>query len=634
MMATKHNLKQRMRYFFDNTLSRGTISIITWLAIVSMVVILIFGTVLTITGLNSTGSPGMNFFEAAWQSLVRSIDSGGFDTDSGWDFRIVSLLITIGGIFIFSTLIGVLSNGLNDKLQQLRKGRSLVIEENHTLILGWSPKIIHILEQLIVANENQKKARIVIMAEKDKMEMDDEIRDKIEHHKNTKIVTRNGNPLNISDLAIVNPNGAKSIIVLAPDFENSDTHVIKSVLAITHNPKRKEGKYHIVAEIKEKINLEAAEMVGKNEALFVLTPELTARITAQTSRQAGLSIIYMQLLCYEGDEIYFKNEPALTGYTYKDALFAYNKSSVMGYMRGDGSVKMNPPMDTTLAKEDKLIVISEDDDTVKLSGIQEYNINKEAIVENAERAKISQEKNLILGWNPKGRTIIYELDKYVGKGSKVHILSEIEIKEKVLNQMQLAVVNQTVSFEKGNIADSSTLFNVDVTSYDNVILLSYNHIDQQEADAKTLIALLHIRNFAEKANKKMNIVSEMFDQNNRDLAAVTKANDFIISDNLISRMLTQLSESRDLKKVFDDLFDADGSEIYLKNANEYVKPGVPLNFYTVLESAHLKNETAIGYRIVKDSHNVEKNYGIVINPVKTDLITFADEDKVIVLAMD
>jgi len=631
-MTTKTSLSQRLRYSFDNTLSRGAISIIAWLAIVSLVIVVIFGTILTITGLNTEGAENMGFVEAVWQSLMRTFDSGNMAGDEGWAFRVITLLVTIGGIFIISSLIGVITAGLEEKMETLRKGRSLVIEKKHTLILGWSPKIIHIIEELIEANQNQKKPRIVIMGEKDKVEMEDEIRDKIEDRKNTKIICRTGNPLNINDLAIVSPNDAKSIIVLAPDIENSDTHVIKSVLAITHNPKRKEGKYHIVAEIKEKINLEAAELVGKNEALFVLTPELTARITAQTSRQAGLSIIYMQLLCYEGDEIYFKNESALVGYTYKDAIFAYNTSAIMGYMQSDGSVKLNPKMDTIISKDDKLVAISADDDKIVLSGMQDFMIKREQLVENFVRTEIKQERNLILGWNPKGRTILYELEKYVGRGSIVHILSDLEIKEKLLNEMQLVLINQTLTFEKGNITDSTTLFKTDLTSFDNIIILSYNHIEQQEADAKTLIALLHIRNFAEKNNKKVNIVSEMFDQNNRDLAAVTKANDFIISDNLVSRMLTQLSESRDLKKVFDDMFDADGSEIYLKNANEYVKTGVAVNFYTVLESASLKNETAIGYRIIKYAHDVDKNFGITINPVKTDLITFSDEDKIIVLS--
>ena len=80
--------------------------------------------------------------------------------------------------------------------------------------------------------------------------------------------------------------------------------------------------------------------------------------------------------------------------------------------------------------------------------------------------------------------------------------------------------------------------------YDHIILLSYTDIDTQESDAKTLICLLHLRTLSEKAGKDFSIVSEMLDIRNRDLGVVAKADDFIVSDNLVSMMLSQLSENR------------------------------------------------------------------------------------------
>ena len=82
---------------------------------------------------------------------------------------------------------------------------------------------------------------------------------------------------------------------------------------------------------------------------------------------------------------------------------------------------------------------------------------------------------------------------------------------------------------------------------------------------------------------------------NRELAEVTKADDFIVSDKLISLLMSQVSENKYLMRVFEDLFDADGSEIYLKPAGSYVETGRPVNFYTVVESARRRGEVAIGY---------------------------------------
>ncbi len=633
-MSNKYTFKQKLRYYFDNTLSRGTSSIIIWLAILSLLIIIVFGMVYAFSGINMKGEEGMNFFEAMWQTLLRSIDPGTMAGDTGWGFRLIGLLITIGGIFILSTLIGVLTASLDEKLDNLRKGRSLVIEENHTLILGWSPKVIHIISELIIANENQTKPRIVILAEEDKVIMEDEIREQIPDTKNTKIICRTGSPLDLTDLKIVNPDGARSVIIISPEKENADTYVIKSILALTLNPERKKEKYHIVAEIKNEKNMEVAQIVGKDEAMFVLSPDLTARITAQTCRQSGLSIIYQQLFCYEGDEMYFKNEPSLIGKTYKDAIFSYNNSAVLGYKDKSGKININPPMNTILTEGDEILAITEDDDTIILSGISDYKIEKDAVIKTEAVSSVKKEKNIILGWNKRGKIIIRELDEYVDSGSEVHIISNIENSDEIKRELEGKLKNQKIKFIQGDITNSEELEKNAIISYDNIIILSYYDIDVREADAKTLICLLHIRNMADKAGKEVNIVSEMFYQKNRELAEVTKADDFIISEDLISLFLTQLSETPDLKKVMDVLFEAEGSEFYLKDAKDYVKLDTPVNFYTVLEAASLKNETAVGYRIIKYAHSVENNYGIKVNPNKDEKITFSEGDKIIVLAED
>ena len=156
----------------------------------------------------------------------------------------------------------------------------------------------------------------------------------------------------------------------------------------------------------------------------------------------------------------------------------------------------------------------------------------------------------------------------------------------------------------------------------------------QKSDAMTLITLLHLRDISQKLGTTFNIVSEMQDIGNKELAEVTKANDFIVSDRLISLMLAQLSESRDLKDVFDQLLNAEGSEIYLKPVTDYVKTGVEMDFYTVLESAARKGQTALGYRKSEHFDSPEHAYGVNLNPVKSKKVTFNERDKVIVLAED
>jgi hypothetical protein len=133
-------------------------------------------------------------------------------------------------------------------------------------------------------------------------------------------------------------------------------------------------------------------------------------------------------------------------------------------------------------------------------------------------------------------------------------------------------------------------------------------------------------------NKEIKIVSEMLDIKNRDLANVTKADDFIVSDKLISLMMSQVSENKQLMRVFEDLMRSEGSEIYLKPINDYIKTEESVNFYTLMESAKRRGDTAIGYRINSLIHNQDATYGVVINPKKDDYIQFTDLDKIIVLS--
>ena len=629
----KTTLRQKLHYKFDNLMSAGPIALIGWLGITSLALVIAAAAIISIGGLTQDEGSAIGFIEAAWESLMRTLDPGTMGGDTGWGFRIVMLGVTVGGILIVSLLIGILANGISGKLDDLRKGHSFVIETNHTLILGWSDKIFPIISEIIIANENQKNPLIVILAPLDKVEMEDEIRIKIPDLKNTRIICRTGNPIDSDDLKIVNPDNSRSVLILAGNEDNPDIHVIKTILAIINNPYRKKAKYHIIAEIHDRKNKEVAVIAGKEEVTLVHSNELIARVTAQTCRQSGLSIVYGELLGFEGDEIYFQHEPRLAGRTFKDAIHAYEDSSVIGIKTGNGKTMLNPPMDTLIDKKDSIIAISEDDDTVILSGKKDTAIDTTAFAGN-KAAKQKPERTLILGWNRRGCSTIKELDNYVTKGSSCTIVSETG-PDGTLATLKKQLKNQTVNFRRGETTDREVLEKLKLKLFNHIIILCYSDtLSVQEADSRTLITLLHLRSISEKLGTEFSIVSEMMDIRNKELAEVTRADDFIISNKLISTMLSQLSENRGLKAVFDDLFDAEGSEIYLKPVTNYVVPDKEMNFYTVLESAALKNEIAIGYRICKYSHDASKIYGIVVNPDKSKMITFDKKDKLIVIAED
>jgi hypothetical protein len=260
-------------------------------------------------------------------------------------------------------------------------------------------------------------------------------------------------------------------------------------------------------------------------------------------------------------------------------------------------------------------------------------------MENKSRQS-KKENCLILGWNRCANVIIRELDHYVPAGSQVLVVADPNVStetthiEKLIDLECGKLENQDVNFQEGDTTNRDLLERIKAADFDHVIVLSYAGLDVQEADAKTLVTLLHLRDIAERDETPFSIISEMLDLRNRELAEVTRVDDFIVSDHLISLMMAQLSENPDLHSVFTDLFNPEGSEIYLKPACDYVETDKPVNFYTVMEAARRRGDTAIGYRLASEAGNPAKSYGVHTNPVKSGMITFNEEDKIIVITED
>ena len=634
-MSKKVSFAARAKYTFDNFVSRGTMALISWLGILSLILVIIFAVILLSIGIKPDEVEKFGVFDSMWINMIHVLDPGTLSgTEGNWPLRVYLLMVTLVGVVVLSTLIGLVSNGILTKLEELRKGRSFVIEKDHVLILGWSSKIFTIISELVIANENLKEGVIVILANKDKVEMEDEIRLKVGNTKNTRVICRTGNPIDVDDIYIANPFDSKSIIILDKDNENSDSQIIKTIVAIITNPKRRPEPYHVTAEIQDSKNFEVAKMVGKDEVELILSDDFISRIMVQTSRQSGLSVVYIELMDYGGDEIYFMEEPSLVGKTFREVIFAYEDSAIMGLQFADGTVAINPPMETIFNPGDKVIGITEDDDTLIPSGLTDYHVDTKRITKSIDKDQ-KEEQILIIGWNDRAKNIIRELDHYAPFGSTVKVVSKFDEPIQILQKLKPTLNNLAVEFKLAETTERETIEKLNIQDYDYIMLLCYEqHFPVQEAGAQTLITLLHIRSISEKIEKHLNLVSEMIDMKNRQLADITSADDFIVSDKLLSLLMTQVSENKYLMRVFEDLFDADGSEIYIKPAREYVTIGEPVNFYTLLEAAARKNEVAIGYRILSKSKDVNEQYGVVVNPKKSELIHLEEADEVIVLSED
>jgi ion channel POLLUX/CASTOR len=620
-------------------MSRGTIALIGGLFVVSVLVVLAISLVVAVSGTlaEHEATRQIDLVELIWLSLMRTLDPGTMGGDVGTiPFVLAMLAVTLGGIFIISTLIGIIASGIEGKLADLRKGRSRVIESGHTVILGWSAQVFSVIAQLVAANAQRQGHTVVVLAERDKVEMEDELRARLPGSGRTRIVCRNGSPIDLDELDISSPQTSRSIIVLSPTHEDPDAEVIKTLLALTNAVNRRPEPYHIVAELHDAHNLEVARLASHGEAQLVLVGDLIGRIAAQACRQPGLSVVYTELLDFGGDEIYFAANLGLAGRSFGDALSAFRDSSLIGISPDGASAVLNPPSERLIEEGDGLIFVAADEGSIRVEGAPASGPD-ETLLRPAARREERPERTLLLGWNQRTPRVLLELDRYVPGGSRVTVVANASSSSQV--QVVAALLrNQQLTSVEGETTDRTLLDRLGVTDYDHAVIMAYSdQLDDQRADARTLVTLLHLRDIIASSTgggsgRLMSMVTEMLDLRNRSLAEVTRADDFIVSDVLASLTVAQMAENPLRQPVLDELFDADGSEIYLKPVEDYVALDEPLDFFAPLEAARRRGEVAFGYRRLEYADDQGRHYGVTLNPDKAAQLTFAEGDRLIVLA--
>ncbi len=614
--------KAKLRYQFDNLMSRGAVALVGILFLATTIVIVVASLIAFLLGQGSIG-------ENIWASLMHTIDAGTItaaDTSNGV-FVVLMSIVTLCGIFITSILIGIITTGFEEKLNSLKKGNSQVIESDHTVILGFDENIYTIISELAVANESRKDAAIVVLSPTDKEEMEEAIANQVPDLKTTRVICRTGSITDISMLKKCSVDNCRSVIL----NERRDFITIKAILAINHFFNSSEEmqlneKPPIVALINEKRNFDAAMIAGEGNVEALLARDSISRIIAQTCRQPGLSNVLIDLFDFDGCELYFENYQELAGKKFGDILNLFVEAVPFGYKRGD-DIRINPPMDDVLELNDQIIILAEDDGVAVPKEYEHKDLTK--LLASLEKQSVTEpESILILGVNSMLPLILKELDDYFSSSSSITVACMDEsVKEEQFagqfNNIDLRIMHCDINSR--DVLDSLTEEKVE-----HVLLLSNDENDVETSDAMTLLKLIHLRDIAQGSNKKFNITSEMLSTTNQKLAKVTNINDLVVGSNIVNLIMTQISENRHLARVFKELLEAEGSEIYIRKASYYVPLSEPVDFHMVSETARLRGEIALGYKMSEENGT----FSITVNPTKSDILKFEAGDGIIVLAQD
>ncbi len=655
-VTARDKRKARFRYRFDTFMAKGGGSIFKALTAVFLGTFLLIGLLRGALLLLFPDIPQqhdeLGFFGNLYITFLEITDPGNMAQDiySNLSYQVFAILAGIAGIVMLSALIAFITTALDQKIYELKRGRSKVIEKGHTLILGWNEqRIIEIVRELKIANESEDDACVVILADLDKEEMDDIIRLRLKDMATTRIVTRSGDVSSLVNLDMVSLEDAKAVIILAScddtdslDLKaSSDAKAIQTVLATMGNEVN-DSEFSVIVEIYNPTHRDIVRSSFPEHVVTVDTRDVLAKLLVQTSRSVGLSVVYNEILSFDGCEMYFY-DTEWGGTAFGDIAYRFPDGVPLGVRDADGNIFLKPDPDRRLEPGDEILIVADDDSTIEFLDTPVAAPADLPLPGNRLTQRV--ERELMIGWSFKSPAIIREFADYIIKGSQMHVLLKRPTQRQIdeIDALNAELDTIDVKLLVKDCLNIEDLMSVKPFEYDNIIILAGSDTEEEPMDAsridsENIVALLLLRRiFSQypKESRDTKLITEILDSQNDALVAKAGVQDVIISNRLVSMIMAQISESRDIEKVYDDIFQEDGSEIYLKPASLYFDHlPAEVSFADVMGLAQKREEICLGVKIKALENNKEDNNGITLIPEKNTRFALQPGDSLVVLAED
>jgi hypothetical protein len=628
--------------------------------------------------------------ELMWMSFGKMGGGGGMGPNGFlWPTRVVLIIAGFMKMIAFSMLVNFLGDAIDSRMEALFEGKSRVLEENFTLILGWSDKVLPLVEQICLANESDGGRPIVILADVlSKPDMDNFFYENIEEWYGSKVVTRGGNPINKNDLLKAAAPNAAEIIVLSQGFDpdEADAQACRVCLALTGGLRDNETglpyalQGHIVVELRD-IDNEPVVRLGisedaRNPDGSVMTEEdkdrqvlplvganLIGRLMVQCSLEPGLAAVFAHILAFAGNEFYFSEWPELVNKRFADACFMFEDAVCLGIRYKTAHTQLdapdnpltyiglNPPGTDLIEEGDKLIFIAEDNDTYAPGELKLTSCGPPPNVPDQPKPAT---KTLLIGWRRDMQDMIFEVDKWVSEGSTLAILAEAPSVEERYEELASQdcipaehLTNICLEMMVGNPIIRADLVATELTTFNAVLVLTEERegIPGLSSDSRSMVTMLLVRDeqnryLAEGLIQKMPVmIAEILDPRTAQLLELASADDSMVSNEFVSMALGQMAMEKDVRILIEDLFCPAGNEMHIKPIDLFAQPGESLSFWELMNRARQRVEIAIGFELAVTSADKQRDGvaegELILNPPNKSMkVTWMPNDRVVVISED
>ena len=570
------------------------------------------------------------FWDSLWWSLNQVMPLRGFEKAYGATVPILvySLFLSLMGLVVLSVLISLINNTWRSRIEGLHKGDTPVLERDHVLVLGWSNKVFSVLQQLALL---QPGVKVAILAPREVDVMQEQLRVAGIHRQPIKVILRSGIPSNFGELDRVAVNHAASVIVLATDADDSET--IKTMVLLTTRQDWSGEPPILTSEIAMEQNYELAMIAAKNRLHIIDSSRVISKVIVQTVRNPGLANVYSEIFSPAGNSLYVESIPDCTDRPLREIAYCLCDAIPVGISWNEKrddvvrhAVGLNPEPDYEIAEDENLVFLTRG---LPVTYTKHDQLPESQIYKEGGSVPHVPTRVLLIGWTDILYNILQELDAHALRGTEVTILSNVnhdKTQQRVESYQLKSLKNLTLKFLEGNAVMRSAWENIDLPSFQSIVMLADGTDEQGGADTRTLRILLRLSDLRKQHESRAHTVVELLDNNNRALLTGLDVDDIIVSPEVVSAQLAQIAGQEVLAPIYRELLSAGGVEISMRPAGDYVQLKTDCSFSDIIYACQQKMEIAIGIRLVRNGGE------LLLNPSRRATWQLGEHDKVIVLA--
>ena len=523
---------------------------------------------------------------------------------------LLAIIIVIIGMVLFSgAIIATVTTALRTYIDKKSKAKGKIIVSNHFVILNWSSKVPEMIYNLMLKGFKQN---IVILSDKNKEYIDSELKslfltNDVKQKIKANLIIKEGDSLLRGNLEDISIEQASQICVMAKEgmididddnVVNSDLLNLKIVLKLG-SFKLKEDCQIVVETDSDEARAQIDGLSRKLASLRKLniTPmsfnKKIGQIIAQSLVMPQMSNLYSELFSFEGSQFYSLD----------------SEEEIDEYMRKHNNA-------IPVHKDGRLFVLSTSEKLCASLREEEYYHDRK--FEKAKNGASPKAAIFIIGQNNKTKFLLNSL-------ARSHEYGDVEFSYKHYEKMDNKELIQDLKETEGE---------------KKVLILSDDKVTSDSYDANVFVSLIELSK-AFSSKEEITYITELLDSRNLSSVRDFNIQNTIISNKMMSILITQLALNKSSKKFFDKVLTVSSMkkendfDIVISDVNQSISIEEDMKFDSKADLLRTFYNTFDGKRIliglVKDeqivllSEDQDKKEEVVLSP-KDSFIYFKYSD--------